>query len=75
MSRILLDAFDSQGSVIIPVSIVEATSATSSEIAYLKVIYYGNGNTGGTPPTDSNLYLSGDLVTVLTNSGSLIKVA
>ena len=37
------------------------------------VTYYGNTNTGGSVPTDGNSYSSGDTVTVLGNTGSLIK--
>jgi uncharacterized repeat protein (TIGR02543 family) len=38
------------------------------------VTYLGNGNTGGTSPTDSNSpYNSGTSVTILGNSGSLTK--
>jgi uncharacterized repeat protein (TIGR02543 family) len=37
------------------------------------VSYDGNGNTGGLPPTDSNLYHAGDTVTVLGNTGSLTR--
>ena len=37
------------------------------------VTYYGNGNTGGNPPTDSTSYENGALVTVLANSGNLTK--
>jgi uncharacterized repeat protein (TIGR02543 family) len=37
------------------------------------VAYSGNGSTGGTPPTDSNFYTPGTTVTVLGNSGSLVK--
>lgn len=37
------------------------------------VTYNGNGSTGGTVPTDANEYNSGDLVTVLGNTGSLVK--
>ena len=37
------------------------------------VIYNGNGSTGGAVPTDSNEYDSGDEVTVLGNTGSLVK--
>ena len=39
------------------------------------VTYNGNGNTGagGTVPTDGNLYLPGATVTVLGNSGGLVK--
>lgn len=38
------------------------------------VTYDGNGNTGGTAPTDANSpYASGSTVTVLGNTGSLVK--
>lgn len=37
------------------------------------VIYNGNTNTGGTAPTDATVYNSGDTVTVLGNTGSLVK--
>ena len=37
------------------------------------VTYDGNGNTGGTAPTDSTFYPSGSTVTVLGNTGSLVK--
>ena len=37
------------------------------------VTYNGNGNTGGTVPTDSKNYLQGATVTVLGNTGSLTK--
>lgn len=37
------------------------------------VTYSGNGNTGGTAPTDATAYLQAATVTVLGNSGSLVK--
>ena len=37
------------------------------------VTYNGNGSTGGAVPTDGNSYLPGVTVTVLGNSGSLVK--
>lgn len=37
------------------------------------VAYDGNGNTGGTVPVDSNDYDGDDTVTVLGNTGSLVK--
>ncbi|WP_104735246.1 InlB B-repeat-containing protein [Hanstruepera ponticola] len=37
------------------------------------VTYEGNGHTGGSVPTDGNVYNSGDTVTVLGNTGSLIN--
>jgi uncharacterized repeat protein (TIGR02543 family) len=37
------------------------------------VTYNGNGNTGGTAPTDSNSYSSGATVTVLGNTGNLVR--
>lgn len=38
-----------------------------------KVFYNGNGNTGGNVPVDNTVYNSGDTVTVLDNTGSLVK--
>ncbi len=37
------------------------------------ISYNSNGATSGTAPTDSNNYLSGDIATVQTNSGSLAR--
>ncbi|KUG05377.1 putative cell wall-binding domain [hydrocarbon metagenome] len=37
------------------------------------VSYNGNGNTGGSAPTDSNAYYQDDTVTVLGNTGNLTK--
>ncbi len=37
------------------------------------VTYNGNGNTGGSAPTDSGTYANGATVTVLANTGSLTK--
>lgn len=37
------------------------------------VTYYGNGSTGGTVPTDATTYTSGSVVTVRSNTGTLIK--
>jgi len=39
------------------------------------VVYSGNGNTGGTAPTDSNAYEQSANVTVLANTGSLTKTS
>ena len=38
-----------------------------------RVIYNGNGSTGGTVPTDGTVYTSGTQVTVLGNTGNLAK--
>ena len=37
------------------------------------VIYNGNSNTGGTPPVDINNYTNGQNVTVLGNTGNLMR--
>jgi hypothetical protein len=37
------------------------------------VRYFGNGNTGGTVPTDAGTYTSGATMTVLENTGSLVR--
>ncbi len=51
-----------------PVVVTVETGSTS-----LSVTYNGNGNTGGDVPTDSNEYENGDEVTVLGNTGELVK--
>ena len=38
------------------------------------VTYSGNANTGGSAPVDSNTYQQGQTVTVLGNTGSLVKI-
>lgn len=35
--------------------------------------YYANGATGGSVPVDSTVYETGDTVTLLGNSGSLVR--
>ena len=35
--------------------------------------YSGNGNTGGTAPTDANAYVATETVTALGNNGNLVK--
>ncbi|AWM13446.1 hypothetical protein DI487_05960 [Flavobacterium sediminis] len=42
-----------------------------SGVSTYTVTYDGNGNTGGSVPTDANAYNSGDTVTVLGNTGGL----
>ncbi|MFA9465533.1 MAG: beta strand repeat-containing protein, partial [Velocimicrobium sp.] len=37
------------------------------------VTYHGNGSTGGSVPVDGSAYYNGDSVTVLGNTGSLVK--
>ena len=49
------------------------TTGPAEEATTYTVTYDGNGKTGGTVPTDANTYLSGGSVTVLTNSGTLVK--
>jgi len=45
---------------------------TSSVMTY-NVIYNGNGNTGGTVPSDKTAYASGASATILGNTGALAK--
>jgi len=47
-------------------------SATPGPSSY-RILYDGNGNTGGTVPVDDSLYPSGSVVTVLGNTGNLVK--
>jgi Zn-dependent metalloprotease len=66
------------GTILYANSINENLSINSSQDATsqgFSVTYFGNGNTGGTPPTDSSYYTSGSTVTVLGNTGNLVKVA
>jgi hypothetical protein len=50
-------------------------SASCTVNVFVKVTYDGNGNTGGSVPVDSNNYLQGATVTVLGNTGNLVKTA
>lgn len=47
-------------------------TATYTYVTPFHVTYLNNGSTSGTPPTDPNPYMSGDLVTVL-GGGTLVK--
>ncbi|SCY36179.1 InlB B-repeat-containing protein, partial [Alkaliphilus peptidifermentans] len=42
-------------------------------VSFNSIAYHGNGNTGGSVPTDSNLYEDGATVIVLGNTGNLVK--
>ncbi len=48
-------------------------SATNTSTIAWSVTYDGNGSTGGSVPTDFNSYTSGSTVTVLANTGGLVK--
>ena len=50
---------------------VETRTATTLQL--LRIFYDGNGNTGGSAPTDATTYQSGATGTVLGNTGSLTK--
>ncbi len=41
--------------------------------AVYTITYNGNGSTGGTVPTDNNIYADGQKVTVIDNTGNLMK--
>jgi uncharacterized repeat protein (TIGR02543 family) len=57
-----------------PTYSVNGIAILSSLVANVyTVTYAGNGNTGGTVPTDGNSYQQGATVTVLGNTGSLVK--
>jgi len=51
----------------------EAVTLYAQWALYYTVTYDGNENTGGTVPTDSTQYLDAAEVTVLANTGSLVK--
>ncbi len=40
-----------------------------------RIIYNGNGNTGGNPPPDNTVYNNGDQITLLGNTGNLVRNA
>ncbi|MCZ0862719.1 GLUG motif-containing protein [Methanocorpusculum vombati] len=46
---------------------------SSAPVTYYHVTYDGNGNTSGTVPIDTRGYASGEIVTVLDNTGNLGK--
>ena len=52
---------------------VKSVAITCTTGVTFNVTYDGNGNTSGTAPTDANVYTSGETVTVLGNTGSLVK--
>lgn len=58
----------SQAFFINSISVVYASGPTT-----YTVTYYGNGNTGGSVPTDATKYNTGTTVTVKDNTGSLAK--
>jgi hypothetical protein len=57
----------------IALSVPALPSVLASTVVKYAVTYAGNGNTGGSVPTDSNWYASGATVTVLGNTGTLTK--
>jgi len=46
---------------------------TADAVSTYTVTYNGNGDTAGTIPVDANTYIAGATVTVLNNTGSLVK--
>lgn len=56
-----------------PGAILEFQTISPYVLIQAYVTYYGNGNDGGDTPTDSNKYTEGDTVTVLGNTGVLVK--
>ena len=62
-----------------PTTLYTAASGTIKGIAFAPqsstsgVTYLGNGNTGGSVPTDNTAYANGATVTVAANSGALVK--
>ncbi len=61
------------------ISSSSASSGSSSSVnsagssSVYTVTYDGNGNSGGLAPSDTNRYLAGQTVTVLSNTGNLAK--
>ncbi len=48
-------------------------TASNASLTYYTVTYSGNGNTGGYVPIDTINYVQGHVVTVLGNTGNLVK--
>lgn len=64
------------GLIITPTTTTSTTSTTSTTVPPVftyTVVYDGNGNTGGSVPTDSTTYHDGDIVTVSGNTGALVR--
>jgi uncharacterized repeat protein (TIGR02543 family) len=49
------------------------SAPTLPAVTYYRVTYNGNGSTGGIVPADNTSYTAGGSVTVLDNTGSLVK--
>ncbi|MFJ7370110.1 S-layer homology domain-containing protein, partial [Lysinibacillus sp. NPDC098008] len=58
---------------VISTSNVVSVIVNSAQTITITITYNGNANTGGTAPTDSETYEQGEAVTVLGNTGNLIK--
>ncbi len=50
-----------------------ADSDDGNVVSTYTVTYYGNDNTSGSPPVDTNTYRTGDIVTILGNSDHLLR--
>lgn len=55
-------------------SSVSSSSSSSSAAATCTVTYNGNGPTSGSVPTDGTAYTNSQTVTVLSNTGGLLKI-
>jgi uncharacterized repeat protein (TIGR02543 family) len=70
-SNIVISVTDGKTPAALPafsIAVVASAAASSFTIAY-----NGNGSTGGTAPTDTKSYAKGATVTVLGNSGNLVR--
>ena len=63
----------SDGIVVNPVTATVTINVHNVPPPTFSVTYNGNGNTGGTAPVDGNAYTTGATVTVLGNTGPLVK--
>ena len=60
--------------LVIMIGFAGCSDSSSGDDDTYTVTYDGNGNTGGTVPTGSNNYEQGTTVTVLDNTGSLLRI-
>jgi len=64
------DSFLKLGCVIILIFLIASCGGSGGGVG---VIYDGNGNTGGSVPVDTTSYEEGQIVTILGNTGNLVK--
>ena len=75
ISAFMLAACGPSGGIINSNSSSSSSGNSSGGPSTFTVTYNGNGNTGGSVPIDSTNYAQGQTVTVLGNTGNLVKTS